>query len=166
MGLALTGLEYVAGPQTDYPVAHAIPVILAAWYSGRQPALTLALAVALARILLHVTLWTPPDALAGPITATLFRGALIALIGLWFARLSEHEHELYRHVERLEGLLPICSFCKRIRNDAGTWESLEGFISTRSEAQFSHGVCPPCGEANYPGYDLTDDADGQQPVQH
>jgi DNA-binding response OmpR family regulator len=44
----------------------------------------------------------------------------------------------------LEGLLPICSYCKRIRNDAGRWDSLEGYIEARSTAQFSHGICPEC----------------------
>lgn len=150
---ALIGLEYVAGPQTQYPVVHVIPVILAAWYSGRRPALALAVAVPLARIVLHMTVWTSPGALSVHIATTLFRGAVIALVGLWFARLSEHERELHRHVQTLEGLLPICSLCKSIRNPAGNWESLETFISTRSEAEFTHGLCPPCVKAHYPDFD-------------
>lgn len=162
----MIGLEYVVGPQTQYPVLHAIPVILAAWYSGRRPALALAVAVPLARIVFHMTLWTPPGALSVHIATTLSRGAVIALVGLWFARLSEHERELYRHVQRLEGLLPICSFCKSIRNKAGRWESLEGFISTRSQAQFSHGFCPPCGKTYYPGFELEQDAPDREESKH
>ena len=71
-------------------------------------------------------------------------------MALWFARLSEHERALRRHVQRLEGLLPICSFCKSIRNKSGEWETLETFISTRSEAEFSHGFCADCGRTHYP----------------
>jgi hypothetical protein len=50
----------------------------------------------------------------------------------------------------LEGLLPICAWCKRIRDDTGTepgkgeWMSLEAFISARSAAEFTHGICPAC----------------------
>jgi phosphoserine phosphatase RsbU/P len=51
---------------------------------------------------------------------------------------------LQQHLRRLEGLLPICAYCKRIRDESGAWESLEGFIGGRSEAQFSHGVCDVC----------------------
>ena len=69
---------------------------------------------------------------------------------LWFARLADYERELSRQVRVLEGLLAICSFCKSIRNERGDWEHLESFISRRSEAEFSHGVCPSCGALHYP----------------
>jgi hypothetical protein len=78
------------------------------------------------------------------------RGGVVLVIALWFARLADLERELSRQVKILEGLLPICSFCKSIRNENGQWECLETFISRRSEAEFSHGVCPSCGAANYP----------------
>jgi phosphoserine phosphatase RsbU/P len=51
---------------------------------------------------------------------------------------------LRRELQQLEGLLPICSYCKRIRDDAEQWGSLESYIERRSEAQFSHGICPDC----------------------
>ncbi len=50
----------------------------------------------------------------------------------------------------LSGLLPICSFCKKIRNNEGDWESLEKYITARSESAFSHSVCPVCKEKHYP----------------
>jgi hypothetical protein len=55
-------------------------------------------------------------------------------------------------VKALSGLLPICSSCKKIRNDAGYWEQLEGFISKNSSAKFSHGICPDCANELYPEY--------------
>src|SRR5436853_643077 len=51
---------------------------------------------------------------------------------------------LRRELQQLEGLLPICAYCKRIRDDQENWSSLEGYIEQRSEAQFSHGICPEC----------------------
>ena len=47
-------------------------------------------------------------------------------------------------VKRLHGLLPICSYCKRVRTDGNDWEQLESYISEHTDAQFSHGICPPC----------------------
>lgn len=49
-------------------------------------------------------------------------------------------------VKQLSGLLPICSYCKRIRTDQNYWEQVEHYISEHSEAQFSHGICPACYE--------------------
>jgi GAF domain-containing protein len=47
-------------------------------------------------------------------------------------------------VKRLQGMLPICSYCKKIRNDQNSWERLESYISEHSHATFSHGICPDC----------------------
>jgi len=52
----------------------------------------------------------------------------------------------------LSVLLPICSSCKKIRNDQGSWEVLEVFIRDHSEADFSHGLCPECSARLYPGF--------------
>jgi PAS domain S-box-containing protein len=47
-------------------------------------------------------------------------------------------------IKRLRGFLPICSYCKKIRNDRNYWEQIEIYISSHSEAVFSHGICPEC----------------------
>jgi sigma-B regulation protein RsbU (phosphoserine phosphatase) len=49
-------------------------------------------------------------------------------------------------VQELEGLLPICMYCKKIRNDKNSWEQMESYISAHSKANFSHGLCPSCFE--------------------
>jgi CheY-like chemotaxis protein len=48
------------------------------------------------------------------------------------------------NVKQLQGLLPICSYCKKIRNDSNYWEQVESYISGHTDAQFSHGICPAC----------------------
>jgi len=53
---------------------------------------------------------------------------------------------LREHVQQLEGLLPICSYCKRIRDASEKWESIERYVEARSQALFSHGYCPDCYE--------------------
>jgi DNA-binding response OmpR family regulator len=64
-------------------------------------------------------------------------------------RLAERVTELQEalaNVKVLHGLLPICSYCKRIRGDDQYWTQVESYISERSDAQFSHGICPPCAD--------------------
>jgi phosphoserine phosphatase RsbU/P len=49
-------------------------------------------------------------------------------------------------VKRLRGLLPICMYCKKIRNDSNYWQQVDSYIRDHSEAEFSHGICPDCYE--------------------
>jgi len=56
------------------------------------------------------------------------------------------------NVKKLEGMLPICSSCKRIRDDKGGWTQMEEYIHEHSEAEFSHGLCPDCAQRMYPKY--------------
>jgi hypothetical protein len=60
-------------------------------------------------------------------------------------RNSELEATLAR-VKQLEGLIPICMYCKKIRNDQNIWQRMEIYITEHSEALFSHGTCPKCAE--------------------
>jgi phosphoserine phosphatase RsbU/P len=53
-------------------------------------------------------------------------------------------------VKKLSGFLPICSLCKKIRNDEGYWQQIEAYIRDHSEAEFSHSICPECVEKLYP----------------
>jgi DNA-binding response OmpR family regulator len=65
------------------------------------------------------------------------------------ARLAEQVTELQTalaNVRQLRKLLPICSYCKRIRSDEDYWEQIESYVSQHSDTQFSHGICPSCME--------------------
>ena len=57
--------------------------------------------------------------------------------------------EALKEVKQLTGLLPICASCKKIRDDKGYWNQIEGYIQKHSEAQFSHGICPECSDELY-----------------
>lgn len=58
--------------------------------------------------------------------------------------------ETLAELKVLKGILPICASCKKIRNDKGDWEQLEMYIKERSQAEFSHGICPECARQLYP----------------
>ena len=65
--------------------------------------------------------------------------------------IMEHMDALSR-VKVLSGMLPICSSCKKIRDDTGYWKQIESYIHDHSEAEFSHGICPECAERLSPGH--------------
>jgi PAS domain-containing protein len=56
------------------------------------------------------------------------------------------------NVKLLSGLLPICASCKKVKDDQGYWNQIEIYIRDRSEAEFSHGICPDCMKKLYPEY--------------
>lgn len=60
-------------------------------------------------------------------------------------RIGELEDALGR-IRRLEGMLPICSYCKKVRNEANYWEQVESYITSHSDLELSHSVCPTCLE--------------------
>jgi PleD family two-component response regulator len=58
--------------------------------------------------------------------------------------LNQELQDALARVKQLSGLLPICSYCKRIRSDQNYWEQVDRYIAAHSEAQFTHGICPEC----------------------
>jgi PAS domain S-box-containing protein len=76
-------------------------------------------------------------------------------------RMEEEREKLIRelqdalaNIKTLHGLLPICSYCKKIRDDKGYWNRIESYIQDHSGAEFTHGMCPECLKKHYP--DLVD----------
>jgi hypothetical protein len=92
---------------------------------------------------------------------------VIALFAIWITaiqglqrKIAEQRRERVRrereiakeHTRILHGLLPICSSCKKIRNDEGYWVQIEEYIRAHSEADFSHGICQECAKKLYPEF--------------
>ena len=75
-------------------------------------------------------------------------------------RLIVELQEALANIKTLSGLLPICAQCKKIRNDDGYWTMVETYVAERSEAEFSHGICPDCGKELY-GDLYVDDSEPQ-----
>jgi len=62
--------------------------------------------------------------------------------------------ESLARIKTLNGLLPICAWCKKIRDDAGYWQQLESYIGKHSSAEFSHSICPECLEKHFGDIDI------------
>jgi hypothetical protein len=73
--------------------------------------------------------------------------AVITLVVLFLVKRTIRNYQ--ERIKTLEGIIPICMHCKQIRDEHGTWHSLEHFISERSDARFSHGICPNCIDKHY-----------------
>jgi len=87
------------------------------------------------------------DASATPAnySESIFESTLILLLALTIIFLT---HNILQRLKFFEGLLPICSFCKKIRSK-DRWIPIEQYISSHSKADFTHGLCPKCVEKNY-----------------
>jgi len=94
----------------------------------------------------------------------IFLSTVIAFFTVRYALRAEkallnERYELQKalsEVKTLRGFLPICSSCKKIRDDTGYWNQLEAYIHNHTEAQLSHGICPDCAEKLYPDLKIYD----------
>ena len=83
------------------------------------------------------------------ITTSIFFALMITVFAV--RRWLEYRRAL-QEIRHLQGMLPICSACKKIRDEAGTWHQIESYVRDHSEAQFSHSICPDCNEKLYPSF--------------
>jgi hypothetical protein len=67
-------------------------------------------------------------------------------------RLIKELQDAIADIKTLSGLVPICANCKKIRDDQGYWTQVEAYIQERSQARFSHGICPDCMQKLYPEF--------------
>lgn len=144
LAAAALAVDYAGGPHIQMALLFTLPVVLAAWGGGL--AWGGALAVALPAIrLAYAWEWRP---LASDAAVILDHVVDVFVLG-GFAYLVDRAHRQQRELRVLEGMLPICGFCKRIREENDHWSAVETVVSRRSEAEFSHTVCPDCARRHY-----------------
>ena len=80
---------------------------------------------------------------------SLFESICIIILGSVIVRITGKTFERMKH---LEGMLPVCASCKRIRDEKNNWQQIESYVRERSDAEFSHGICPECAEKLYPQF--------------
>jgi DNA-binding response OmpR family regulator len=88
------------------------------------------------------------DFLIKPVNTKILKGKTTIFLKMYQQR-KELEEALNK-VEILHGLLPICSFCKSIRDDQGYWSQIDEYIAKHSDVDFSHSICPDCMKKYYP----------------
>ncbi|MGH7233179.1 MAG: hypothetical protein ACREJU_17740 [Nitrospiraceae bacterium] len=131
----VTGMLYIT------PVAW-----FALWSSKKDSALVVTTAVICTVLAIVGFLLTPHDVVwIDAVNRT------IAIFVIWMTTiLSLLRKQAEEETKILRGLLPICSYCKKVRDDKGYWKQIEVYIAANSQADFSHGLCPECGVQHYP----------------
>jgi K+-sensing histidine kinase KdpD len=158
VSLSIDWLDYVTGEEYELFILYYIPVAIIAWQINRTAGLLMAI--------FCTATWFQSDFLAHP-HYSLFIGSwdtamrMVSFVALAWT-LSQVRTELTREkklnteladamaqIKTLSGILPMCSFCRKIRDDKNQWVPLESYISKHSDAQVSHGLCPICYKKHY-----------------
>jgi len=160
-----TGLQLKLGP------FYLLPVMLVAWHGGMFPGVVAAVMAASA--------WRGIDVFwrSSPVPGVivfwdgfihLLSFVAVAMFVSWARSLVLRERALVHdlsallaNVKELEGLLPVCAWCKKVRDDQGYWQQMETYISDHSKADWTHGICPDCmarmmqGQEGFPSTDAS-----------
>ena len=158
MSLAIDWFDYFTGEEYEFFILYYIPVGIIAWRIGRTAGLLMAVFCA--------ATWFQSDILAQS-HYSLFVGEwdtamrLVSFVALAWTlsqvrtelteekRLNTELADAMAQIKTLSGILPMCSFCRKIRDDKNQWTPLESYISKHSDAQVSHGLCPICYKKHY-----------------
>ena len=155
---ALIGaLDEMTGDDIGFFVFYFVPVALAAWYVGAEWAVVVSL--------LSAGVWFTSDALGGTLAASMSLSTWDSLIRLaaflsigWttaqIRRLLDRERQMSADLARsldevrvLKGLLPVCAWCSKVRDESGDWQAFDTYIARHTDAEVSHGMCETCAEA-------------------
>ena len=152
MSVGVLALDVVTGPYIQFPITFVAPVGLAAWYLGRNAALGYAVGLVACRFAIAVGVESEMRPLWSVFVNAGIRLAVLGGLAVLLDQVAWQKRTLADRLQMLEGILPICAFCKKIRRADGTWEQIESYVSHHSKAQFSHGCCEACAREEYPEF--------------
>jgi hypothetical protein len=152
ISLVVVGLDYMAGPVIQFPAAFVVPVSLAAWYSGWLWGVALSVILPLVRLYFTVILDAPWSFLEAVINAGI-RVAVLGSFAFLVNRVAVQSSALNTRVKILEGMLPVCLVCKRIRDEHEGWRPIEQYVRTESDSRIDSEVCPECATKLNEAYD-------------
>jgi hypothetical protein len=153
--VAILGLtDFVTGYEIAFSIFYLAPVAFVTWFAGKRAGLAISL--------LSAIVWLAADVGSGHLFPHVLIPFWNATVRLGFfavtvillnklhlvideqAMLIKDLQEARDEAKKLSGLIPICAWCKRVRDDEGYWKQVEQYISERSEASFTHAICPEC----------------------
>ena len=155
-------LDFTVGPYISFPIMYLIPVGVSAWFCRSYYAYFLAIVQPLVRLSFPFSRQAPWN-VTDSVINTLIRITILVLLAYLISRTARQTRELARRVNLLEGILPICSLCKKIRDEHENWQPVEVYVSNRSAALFSHSLCPDCLKRDY--RQVYDDIEKYHPAQ-
>lgn len=154
--VAINWADYATGTEMNFYVFYFVPVATAAWYGGRRAGVAAA-ALAAAGWRFSDSLnqhaysraWLPYWETGIRLLSFLVMALMAAEISHLLRRERRTRAELgvaLGEVKELEGLISVCAWCRKVRDDAGYWDRFERFFEHHTKARFSHAICPACLE--------------------
>ncbi len=153
-------LDYFTRNELQVSVLYLVPIALASWKLTRGEAVFVASFSALIWFVaetaaLHqtTTVWIPFLNMLALFGVFLTVALILSALREAFAeqkRLIRELEEALGRVKTLTGLLPMCSWCKKVRDDHGYWQAVEAYIHEHSNVEVTHGICPECKTSFFP----------------
>jgi hypothetical protein len=143
----ILALDYAIGPAIQFPSLFVIPVSLGVWWTGRWAGVTLAVVLPLLRLYFATLRDTPWTLTESAINAGI--RVFVLLLVVVFVDAVRHSLALSREMQVLRGFLPICSFCRKIKDQRNIWHSIEKHVYEGTTPEFSPSVCPDCQRRHY-----------------
>ena len=141
-------IDYQTGPFIQFPFLYILPVLFSTWYNGIRWGLGFATVLPMGRLYFN-TIWSIPWTMVDGTINAVIRISVLSLLAFLVHKVAVQTKAKEKEVKLLEGLLPICASCKKIRDEKNEWQVLEAYITKHSEASFTHGVCPDCAKKLY-----------------
>lgn len=142
--------------ELGFSAFYVIPVLIATWGVGTIRGLAFALLAACCWYCLDLTSGRPLSHEFYRVWDSVNHLLSYSLVAVITGKLRQSFHQeqalradldsTLKSVQALEGLLPVCAWCKKIRDDDGYWQELEAYLKPRTKVAFSHGICPACAE--------------------
>lgn len=151
LSLIILYLDYVTGPEIQFPVLFVVPVIFITCYNNLVWGLFLSVLLPLISVY-YILLWDENEILIYILINLAIRISIFCFIAYLIDIVKKQKRVLSERINNLEKFLPICSFCKKIRDENNQWHSVESYISGKTNTEFSHGICPDCAKRYYQDY--------------
>ena len=147
-------IDYLTGYEIGLSVFYLMPIGFIVWFDGKRSGFIISV--------ISVFIITAADFYAGHSFQNYFvelwnsfvHLSFFAVVTILLAKLKSDFEEraaiilelqkALKEIKTLTGLLPICAWCKNVRDDKGYWKNVESYISEHSDAEFTHGICPDC----------------------
>jgi len=150
-GIIVLGIDFLTGRYIEFPILYVIPVWMAAGDERKSISIILALLLPLVRIFFFY-LWDEMHFISYAIINSSITIIVLIFYSYLIRKVISQKKELIKKVTVLEGILPICASCKKIRNEKGEYEQIEKYITEHSQASFTHGLCSDCAKKLYADY--------------
>lgn len=154
--LVLGMIDLVTGYEISLSILYMLPISMVTWNAGKRAGYSLAVLSALVWLGADIGSGHPFSNPIIPFWNCLVRLFFFLIVVQLLVNLRVTHDELEEanlnlresldNIKVLRGLIPICAWCKKVRNEKGYWQRVEAYIAENSEAQFSHGICEDCKE--------------------